>query len=192
MSIAVDRIMRLPRGTELRFAWRIKPEWFEASQRWESGLPDWLPELEGATVNVDDAAAEGCKVRLCSEKVCASASLTRAEDGSFDCALQATRHAADKPTSEWSWQGDRLAGMLGGKHDAYLSVPGSTGVKPFLRLKYSGANVEVFALTGAFAHRLPPMVRAMAPGEVKIGELVPPGAFSAPRHSPCGCHGPGH
>lgn len=189
MSIAVDRIMRLPRGTELRFSWRIRPEWFEASRRWEPGLPEWLPELEGATVSVDDAAAEGCRLRLCAEKVCATAMLTRAGDGSFDCGLHATRQAPEEPATEWNWQLGKLAGMLGGKHDAYLSAPASAGMKPVLRIRYSGQNVEVYALTGAFAHRLAPMLRAMAPAEVKVGELMPPQAFAGPRHAPCGCHG---
>lgn len=190
MPIPMDRIMRLPAGAELRFGWKIKPEWFDASARWDVDLPSWLPELEGATVNVDDVDARGCRLRLCSQNVCASARLAHQPDGTFECVLQARRHGGGESDGEWSWQRENLSGMLGGKHDAYLAAGGASGSVPFLRLRYSGSVVEVFALSAAFADRLPPMVRSMAPAEIKVGELAPPGfADSRPqRSSPCSCH----
>jgi len=190
MPIALDRIMRLPAGAELRFGWKIKSEWLDAANQRDSGIPGWLPELEGAVVTVDEVRADGCMLRLCSEHVCAKARLFQDADGSYSCELHATRHAGVKSDGEWSWRQDSMKGMLGGKDDAYLAVRGGSGITPFLRLKYTDSIVELFALPAAFAHRLPRMVRAIAPGEVKVGELAPPGfADTRPaRHSPCGCH----
>ncbi len=188
MPIAINQILRIPDGAPLVFGWTLKPELFDAVTMWNAAFPSWLRRLQGAEVSMDKVERECCVVRLCSPEVCVTAELKYAAHGNLTCHLQAKRDV-NGAAEQWSWQREDLSAMLGGKQDAYLAVNGSSGRVPALRMRYDGPIVEVFVLSGAFAHRLPAAIRALVPAELKIGELASPDTIgpAAQRSTPCGC-----